>query len=61
MPRRVFITVGEVSGDQHAAKLIRCLRELDPDMEVEGLGGAAMSAAGAQLLEETVGNAALGW
>jgi len=59
--RRVFITVAEVSGDRHAAQLVRALRELDPSIEVEGLGGPEMAAAGATIHRETVGNAAMGW
>src|SRR5947208_16482933 len=59
-PRRVFITVAEVSGDQHAAHLIRSLKELDPTVVVEGLGGPEMRAAGAVIHHETVGNAAMG-
>ena len=55
MPRRVFITVAEVSGDQHAAKLIESLRQAEPGIIVEGLGGPAMAAAGAIIHQETVG------
>ncbi len=61
MPRRIFISVAEVSGDQHAAAMIRKLRELDPDVIVEGLGGPAMQAAGAIIHRETVTRAAMGW
>jgi lipid-A-disaccharide synthase len=61
MPRRVFMTVAEVSGDQHAAAMIRRLRQLDPHAIVEGLGGPAMAAAGATIHHETVSNAAMGW
>ena len=61
MPRRVFITVAEVSGDRHAAQLIRALRELDPNLEIEGLGGPEMKEAGATVHHETVSNAAMGW
>ena len=61
VPKRVFITVAEASGDQHAAELIRSLRALDAEIEVIGLGGPRMAAAGAELLEETVGRAAMGW
>src|SRR4051812_22269450 len=61
MPRRVFITAFEASGDQHAAELIRALKQLDPAIEIEALGGSKMAAAGATLLEETVGRAAMGW
>jgi lipid-A-disaccharide synthase len=60
-PKRVFITVAEVSGDRHAAQLVRALRELDPTLEIEGLGGDAMRAAGAVVHHETVSNAAMGW
>jgi lipid-A-disaccharide synthase len=59
--RRVFITVAEVSGDRHAAQLVRALRQLDPSIRVEGLGGPEMAAAGATVHRETVGNAAMGW
>jgi lipid-A-disaccharide synthase len=61
MPKRVFITVAEVSGDRHAAQLIRALRELEPDVIVEGHGGPEMAAAGATIHRETVGKAAMGW
>src|SRR5688572_20342637 len=45
-PRRIFITAAEVSGDRHAAQFIRSLRELHPEIVVEGLGGPEMAAAG---------------
>jgi lipid-A-disaccharide synthase len=58
--RRVFITVAEVSGDMHAAQLIHSLHQLDPTLQIEGLGGPAMRGAGATIHHETVGNAAMG-
>jgi lipid-A-disaccharide synthase len=61
MPRRVFITVAEVSGDKHAAQLVRSLKQLDPDLIIEGHGGPEMAEAGAKVHCETVGNAAMGW
>src|SRR5687767_12701325 len=60
-PRRVFITVAEVSGDRHAAQLVAALRSLDPQLIIEGLGGPEMAASGATIHRETVGNAAMGW
>jgi lipid-A-disaccharide synthase len=60
MARRVFITVAEVSGDQHASQLIRSLRELDPELVVEGHGGQHMRKAGAIIHSETTGRAAMG-
>jgi lipid-A-disaccharide synthase len=59
--RRVFITVAEVSGDKHAAQLIRSLKQLDPTITIEGLGGPEMSAAGAIVHRDTVTKAAMGW
>lgn len=61
MARRVFITVAEVSGDRHAAQLVRSLRRLDPEVIVEGLGGPEMAAAGVLIHRDTVTNAAMGW
>ena len=61
MARRVFITVAEVSGDRHAAQLIRSLRQLDPTLIIEGLGGPEMAAAGATIHRNTVTRAAMGW
>lgn len=60
MPRRVFITAAEVSGDQHAAHLIHSLKQLDPDLIIEGHGGSQMRAAGARLHFEIVKKAAIG-
>ena len=59
IPKRVFITVAETSGDQHAAELIRALRATDPTIQAEGHGGPAMRDAGAVIHRETVGKAAM--
>jgi lipid-A-disaccharide synthase len=58
--RRVFITVADVSGDQHAAELIRALHAIDADVVVEGIGGPRMLEAGANVVYESVGAAAMG-
>ncbi len=60
-PRRVFITVAEVSGDKHAAQLIYSLKKLDPQIVIEGFGGPEMEAAGATIHRNTVTKAAMGW
>jgi lipid-A-disaccharide synthase len=49
--RRLLIMAGEASGDQHGAKLARELKRIDPDVELLGLGGDKMQAAGVRLLE----------
>ena len=59
MPKRIFITVGEVSGDEHAASLVRALRQVDPDIIIEGHGGDAMREAGVIVHRETVKTAAM--
>jgi lipid-A-disaccharide synthase len=61
MPQRVFITAAEVSGDLHASHLIQSLRELEPDLVIEGHGGPLMRAAGAVIHTETTANAAMGF
>ena len=59
-PRRVFVTAAEVSGDNHAAAFVRSLRQLDPTVQVEALGGPALRSAGATIRHETVRSAAMG-
>jgi len=46
----VFFSVGEPSGDQHAAHLIAELRRRRPSLRVSGFGGPLMERAGCQLL-----------
>lgn len=47
---RVFFSVGEPSGDLHAANLIHELKRRRPDVDCFGFGGPKMSAAGCELL-----------
>ena len=49
MPR-ILIVTGEASGDLHGANLANAIRTLRPDMEVLGVGGAKMKAAGVTLI-----------
>jgi lipid-A-disaccharide synthase len=42
----IFISAGEVSGDQHAAALLTELRRLRPDLSAWGVGGPRLAAAG---------------
>lgn len=48
---KIFFSVGEPSGDLHAANLIRAVRARQPDAEFVGYGGPQMAAAGCQLHE----------
>ena len=45
----VFFSVGEPSGDQHAANLIQELRRRDPNFQATGFGGPRMQAEGCRL------------
>ncbi len=62
--RRVFISTGEVSGDWHGAILIEALHERAAlkgiELEIVGLGGDRMAAAGAKLLGNTIGIGSIG-
>ncbi len=49
MPR-IFIVTGEASGDVHGANLAGAIRALRPDVELVGVGGSRMQAAGVALL-----------
>jgi lipid-A-disaccharide synthase len=49
MPKLLLVT-GETSGDMHGAHLALALRELDPTVELIGVGGSRMLAAGVSLL-----------
>ncbi len=46
---KIFFSVGEPSGDLHAANLIRELRRQHPELKAVGYGGPLMAAAGCQL------------
>src|SRR3954466_754789 len=61
MGRRIFITVREVSGDQHAGHLAEHLRELDPHLTIEGHGGPEMAEAGVVVHHETTKRAAMAY
>ncbi|MBI2402568.1 MAG: hypothetical protein HYV20_07505 [Gemmatimonadetes bacterium] len=58
---RVCVCAGEPSGDRYAAALLRALREQRPDVQIEGVGGGSMAAAGATLLERVESLSAIGF
>lgn len=61
IPLRILICAGEVSGDMHAAALMRALRgRLPRPVVFRGFGGDAMKAEGAELLYHTDRTAIMG-
>lgn len=49
MPTRISIIAGEASGDLMGARLAQCLRSIEPDVVLEGIGGERMRDAGVHL------------
>ncbi len=47
---QILLVTGEASGDIHGAKLALALQALDPAVDLIGVGGSKMSAAGVSLL-----------
>jgi len=45
-PAHVMILAGEASGDAHAAEFVDQLRQLQPDIELSGMGSSEMTRAG---------------
>ena len=48
--KKIFFSVGEPSGDLHAANLIRELKLRDPSLQLSGFGGPRMQSEGCQIL-----------
>lgn len=46
----IFICAGDISGDQHAARLVAKLKQTNPDLQVWGVGGSELRNEGAELL-----------
>jgi lipid-A-disaccharide synthase len=59
-PLRVFIIAGEHSGDSHGAALAKRLRQRDPSIQLQGLGGPLMEAVGVELEFDFVEHASMG-
>lgn len=56
----LLIVAGEHSGDEHAARLVRELRQQQPGLAVAALGGPELAAAGAQLLHDLTAMSVVG-
>ena len=60
MAKNIFFSVGEPSGDQHAARMITELRQIDPTVRVRGFGGSAMRKAGCHIDRDLTQHAVVG-
>ncbi len=60
MPKTIFFSVGEPSGDQHAARLIREIQSVQPEIRVRGFGGPQMNDAGCRPDLDLTGHAVVG-
>jgi lipid-A-disaccharide synthase len=58
---RVLLIAGEASGDLHGAALVRALRRRAPQLEVYGVGGGNLRAAGMKILVDTEKIATMGF
>jgi lipid-A-disaccharide synthase len=51
-PQRIMLSAGEASGDRLGAGLARALLRRRPELELIGMGGEQMSAAGVRLIQD---------
>lgn len=58
--KKVFIITGEVSGDKHASGVARELFRLNPNIEIEGIGGENLRRTGVKLLSDQKKMGAMG-
>ncbi len=47
--KKLFIITGEYSGDRHAADVVREIKKINPDIEIEAVGGESLSSLGVKL------------
>ena len=58
--KKIFIITGEYSGDIHASKVVKELRALGTDVEIEGIGGLNLESQGVKLFSNQDKMAAMG-
>ena len=56
----IMLSAGEASGDLHGGALCRALRAVRPDLQLLGMGGAHMAAAGMEVIADPTSEAAMG-
>ncbi|MBN2684971.1 MAG: lipid-A-disaccharide synthase [Pontiellaceae bacterium] len=53
MKKSILVVAGEVSGDLHAARVVRAFKARQPEIDFWGLGGDDLRAEGMELLQHT--------
>ncbi len=47
--KKLFIITGEYSGDKHAADVVKQIKKINPDIEIEAVGGVNLASEGVKL------------
>ena len=58
--KKIFIITGEYSGDTHAANVVKQLQSINPDIQIEAVGGENLKAAGVKLFSDHSKMSAMG-
>lgn len=61
MKRSILVIAGEISGDMHAAQVVRAIKAKAPDTEFWGIGGDELRAEGVELLHDVRDMAVMGF
>lgn len=61
MAKKLFIITGEHSGDIHAGRVVEELKKLNPDIEIEGIGGQNLQDAGVKIFSDHKKMSAMGF
>ncbi len=59
MSRKIYLVSGEISGDTHGAEVMTALRERDPEIAFDGVGGPLMREVGGDDVRDWVEEAAV--
>ena len=58
---KLLVCAGEPSGDLHAARLVEECLQIDPTLQIDGIGGERLAASGAVLRADLADRAVMGW
>jgi lipid-A-disaccharide synthase len=50
--KHIVVITGEASGEAHATRVIQALQQQQPDIQLSGIGGDKMRAAGVELIAD---------